>query len=210
MIFSPPDRHVLRAWLKMHELPAAGVLVAGSLALETVFSGTLIREFVVPFSTSVSVHLLTPALSGVGIAVAVASRSQWLDIFNVMMSTVVRILWILLVTGVVSILTVLAALASDSSDTAWAVTRNCILFAALAIIGTALVSSAWAWMMPASYVLLSLVFGQNPASASGFHWWAVALQEAAKFHSTILIACLYVCAVVFLLVKDTRRGAVSW
>ncbi|WP_155246941.1 hypothetical protein [Salinispora arenicola] len=205
MVFLAPDRHVLRAWLKMHDLTAAGVLVAVSIVLEVGFSGVLIHEFIIPLWSSVSVPLLTPVLSGVGVAVAVASKRQWLDIFHVTLSTVARLLWILLVTGIVSASVALPMLASGSPDAVWAVIRNCLLFTALALIGTAIASSTWAWMMPASYTLLSLVFGQNPAGAGGFQWWAVALHETAKIHSTILVVCLYLFTVVLLLAKDARR-----
>ncbi|MFF0659561.1 hypothetical protein [Micromonospora tulbaghiae] len=200
------DRQALRAWLNMHDLAAAAALLAASVGLGVAFNGVLIQEFIVPLWSSVSVHLMTPALAGVAVAVAVATRYQWVDAFHVTLSAAARATWIALVTGLASVAVALPVLAADSPGAAWPVLRNLLLFAALGLAGTAAASSTWAWVGPAAYTLLCLVFGQNPSGTDGFRWWAVALEEAAGLHSLLMTAALYVIAAGTLIATDTRRA----
>ncbi|MER6592825.1 hypothetical protein ABT214_13410 [Micromonospora purpureochromogenes] len=200
-----PGCQTLKAWLNMYDVTQAAILLALGTAFALALNGVAISEFVVPLWSSVPARLLVPTLTGVAVAVAAASHHRWVDVFGSSVSAAARSLWTATVTGVALLTVTLPGLATDPPLTAGPVIRNFFIFTALALSGTAAASSKWAWVGPAAYSLLCLVFGQSRSGSGGFQWWAGILEETTSPHATYIAISMYLLAFVSLLIADGRR-----
>ncbi|MFF8837910.1 hypothetical protein [Streptomyces sp. NPDC015130] len=194
-----PALHTARAWIGVHSVKPALVLLAVSAALSLMGAKAMLDSlgFMV-FETPVSLLLLVPTIAGVAVAVGTDNTAR------IPLPEPLRLIGTRL--GWMTVLTMAAAAAANLGQligpaVPWqAGLRNTLVHASLAVATSALGYISVAWLPPVGLTLASMLFGYPP-SEPRYYWWAVIMEKevtsgqwASVIGAFTAAACIYALA----------------
>lgn len=176
----------IRAWVSVHRgREAAGGLAAAALIALASRTGTL-DSFAIELTQSIQMPLLVPLIIGCVIGIGLSSDMD--PVHGACSLFLPRLLW---ATTLLAAGTAAAACATINSPAHLApLTRNVLLFGALATASTVTLGGTAAWTAPLTFGLACIFLGANAYNNHHTATWAFALTDTTTPHQWLLVTTL--------------------